>query len=106
MTDVKELEAQIEALKKELEATKALKVEAPPQVEAPIVAPAPVAAPEPSKELMALTGVVKELSEKFEARIAALEHDGKSVTKVETKELSSEPAYFVRVNRKTGTVGE
>lgn len=106
MTEGKELEAQIEAKDKEIEALKkeleALKTPAP-VVEAPApveVAPIQAAAPEPSKELMALVGVVKELSE----RLTAMEKSVQPVTSTETKELSSEPAFYIHVDRKRGTV--
>ena len=93
MTDTKELEAQIAGLTKELEAVKAAK---PAEVKVEI-----------PKELAALPGAIKELSDKFEARIKALETEGTPKTGAgQTKELEALPEYHIKVNRKTGIVGE
>ena len=92
MTDTKELEAQIAGLTKELEAVKAQK---PAEVKAEI-----------PKELAALPGAMKELSDKFEARIKALETEGTPKTGTgQTKELESMPEFSVHVDRKHGIVG-
>ena len=92
MTDTKELEAQIAGLTKELEAVKAQK---PAEVKVEI-----------PKELAALPGAMKELSDKFEARIKALETEGTPKTGAgQTKELEALPEFSVHVDRKNGIVG-
>ena len=92
MTDTKELEAQIAGLTKELEAVKAQK---PAEVKVEI-----------PKELAALPGAIKELSDKLEARIKALETEGTPKTGAgQTKELESMPEFSVHVDRKNGIVG-
>jgi hypothetical protein len=92
MTDTKELEAQIAGLTKELEAVKAQK---PAEVKVEI-----------PKELAALPGAMKELSDKFEARIKALETEGTPKTGAgQTKELEALPEFYVSVDRNKGTVG-
>jgi hypothetical protein len=68
-----------------------------------------VKAPEIPKELSALPGAIKELSELVKAqtvRIDALEKDGTPKTGAGTgKELEALPEYFVPVDRKKGIVG-
>jgi hypothetical protein len=93
--DTKELEAKLEAVTKELEAVKAQK---PAEVKVEI-----------PKELSALPGTIKELSELVKsqaARIDALEKDGTPQTGAgATKELSEIPEFSVKVDRKSGIVG-
>jgi hypothetical protein len=93
--DTKELEAKLEAVTKELEAVKAQK---PAEVKVEI-----------PKELSALPGTIKELSELVKAqaaRIDALEKDGTAKTGAgNTKELEALPEYHVHVDRKKGIVG-
>jgi hypothetical protein len=95
MTDTKELEAQIAGLTKELEAVKAQK---PAEVKVEI-----------PKELSALPGTIKELSDLVKAqaaRIDALEKDGTPKTGAgQTKELEALPEFYVHVDRKNGIVG-
>jgi len=98
MTDTKELEAQIVAqgtLIKELsEAIKAQK----PAPAAPVL--------EIPKELSALPGAVKELSDKLEARIKALEQDGTSKTAGPSgdRELEEPVNARIVIDRKAGTI--
>lgn len=85
MADTKELEAKIEALTKELESVKAK--------------PAPVV--ETPKELTEALGTIKAL----EARLKKIEDTPlPAATAAPTKELS-DPAFSVKVSRKTGTIG-
>jgi hypothetical protein len=85
MADTKELEVKIEALTKELESVKAKPV---PVVETP-------------KELTEALGTIKAL----EARLKKVEDTPlPAATAAPTKELSA-PAFSVKVNRKTGTIG-
>lgn len=99
MTENKELEAQVETLKKELADLKAAqKPPEPPKVEIP-------------KELTELIATqdrtIKELSvrlEKFEK--APDDPKTKGSGDPDKKELSAAPEYFVPVDRKAGIVGE
>jgi len=102
MADNKELEAAITAavtaatapIMKELEAVReSQKKPTDVKIEIP-------------KELAALPGAMKELSDKFEARIKALETEGTPKTGTgQTKELESMPEFSVHVDRKHGIVG-
>jgi molybdopterin/thiamine biosynthesis adenylyltransferase len=97
--EVKELEAQIATLTRELSEIKAQK-------------PAVVTVEVP-KELAALPGAMKELAESNAAsnaallkRIDALEKDGTPRTGAgATKELEALPEFYVSVDRKKGVVG-
>ena len=92
--EVKELEAQVATLTKELSEIKAAK-------------PAVVTVDVP-KELAALPAVIKELADGMAAvskRIDALEKDGTPATST-TKELEAMPEFYIPVDRKKGTIGE
>jgi hypothetical protein len=94
MADTKELEAKVEQLTKELEATKAQK---PTEVKVEI-----------PKELSALPGSIKELSELVKAqaaRIDALEKDGNPKTDgTPGKELEEPVNARIVIDRKAGTI--
>lgn len=93
MADTKELEAKVEQLTKELEAAKAAQKSAP----APVL--------EIPKELSALPGAIKELSDKFEARLKALEQDGTPKTDgAPGKELEEPINARIVIDRKAGTI--
>ena len=96
MTDTKELEAAITAQGTQIkELSEAIKAQKPAEVKVEI-----------PKELAALPGAIKELSDKFEARIKALETEGTPKTGAgQTKELESMPEFSVHVDRKNGIVG-
>jgi hypothetical protein len=99
MADTKELEAMIAAQGAQMkELSEAIKAQKPAEVKVEI-----------PKELSALPGTIKELSELVKtqaARIDALEKDGTPKTGAGAqKELEALPAFYVPVDRKRGTIG-
>lgn len=97
MPDNKELEAQVEALKKELADLKVAKPQDPPKAEVP---------KEFAEKIEAQDKTIKELSARLEKFEKAPEDPKSKGTTGDTKELSAAPEYFVPVDRKAGIVGE
>lgn len=96
MTDNKELEAQVKALKKELADLKAAqKPPEPPKAEIP---------KELAEKIEAQDKTLKELSARLEKIEKAPEDPKTKGAGEEPKELGL-PEYFVLVNRKTGVIG-
>lgn len=99
MADTKELEAMFAAQGVQIkELSEAIKAQKPAEVKVEI-----------PKELSALPGTIKELSDLVKAqaaRIDALEKDGTPKTGAgQTKELEALPEFYVHVDRKNGIVG-
>lgn len=94
MADSKELEAQVEALKKELADLKAKPPE-PPKLEIP-------------KELTELVASQEKTIKELSARLEKMENAPKTPATKGTPDTSHElglPEFFVPVNRKTGIIG-